>query len=195
MSPIPMAAHFSPIAHEGVVMRPEQRRLRALYDGNFDFVGRLVRNLGVEDGDVDDVLQQTFSVAMRRIDDIAAGAEQAFLVQTAVRIVAHLRRTWARRREVITDDLSDLVDGAPTPEDLSDRRRARAVLDRILDTMDMDLRTPFVLFEIEEMTMAEIASVLTIPTGTVASRLRRAREDFEKHMRRLTGGSPPRSGT
>jgi RNA polymerase sigma-70 factor (ECF subfamily) len=49
--------------------------------------------------------------------------------------------------------------------------------------MDLDLRTVFILYEVEEMTMAEIATVLQIPPGTVASRLRRAREDFLARVR------------
>ena len=44
--------------------------------------------------------------------------------------------------------------------------------------MPEDFRNVFVLFELECMTMTEIAHVLSIPAGTVASRLRRARELF-----------------
>jgi RNA polymerase sigma-70 factor (ECF subfamily) len=39
---------------------------------------------------------------------------------------------------------------------------------------------PFVLYEIEELTMAVIAEILEVPLGTVASRLRRARARFEE---------------
>ena len=60
--------------------------------------------------------------------------------------------------------------------------------------MDLDLRSVFILYEVEEMTMAEIAAVLQIPPGTVASRLRRAREDFLSRVRRL-GLAEERKGT
>ena len=43
----------------------------------------------------------------------------------------------------------------------------------------------FVLYELEELTMAEIARTLELPAGTIASRLRRAREAFEELSRRL----------
>jgi RNA polymerase sigma-70 factor (ECF subfamily) len=59
------------------------------------------------------------------------------------------------------------------------------VLDGILDAMPMDLRTVFTLFELEAMTMVEIAQVLSIPAGTVASRLRRGREIFHAEAKRL----------
>jgi RNA polymerase sigma-70 factor (ECF subfamily) len=65
-----------------------------------------------------------------------------------------------------------------------DRERARDLLDRVLDEMDLDLRVVFVLYELEEMTMADIASSLELAPGTVASRLRRARADFGERVAR-----------
>ena len=51
--------------------------------------------------------------------------------------------------------------------------------------MPLDLRTVFVLAELEEMEVRELAGVLEIPVGTAASRLRRAREEFSAIARRL----------
>jgi RNA polymerase sigma-70 factor (ECF subfamily) len=51
----------------------------------------------------------------------------------------------------------------------------------------------FVLYELEGLSMAEIAGLLELPPGTVASRLRRAREEFHAQARRLRedfGGDP-----
>jgi RNA polymerase sigma-70 factor (ECF subfamily) len=61
------------------------------------------------------------------------------------------------------------------------------VLDQVLDQMKLDLRTVFVLFEVEEMSMGEIARILGIPIGTVASRLRRARIDFHERVAAFEG--------
>jgi RNA polymerase sigma-70 factor (ECF subfamily) len=49
----------------------------------------------------------------------------------------------------------------------------------------MDLRAVFTLYELEELKMNEIAELLGVPAGTVASRLRRAREHFEAQVARL----------
>ena len=57
----------------------------------------------------------------------------------------------------------------------------------VLRQMSDDLRTVFVLFEIEGMTVPEVAEVVGIPLGTAASRLRRAREKFRKVVRAITG--------
>ena len=54
-----------------------------------------------------------------------------------------------------------------------------------LDALPDDLRTVFVLFEVEEMASADIAAALDLPLGTVASRLRRAREAFGTAAKRV----------
>ena len=51
--------------------------------------------------------------------------------------------------------------------------------------MPDELRTVFVLFEIEEMPTPEIARTLDLPVGTCASRLRKARETFEAMVKRM----------
>jgi len=171
----------------GKIVEPQAdsaRRLRALYDDHFELVGRVVRNLGVSPSEVDDVLERVFSSAAARLADIEAGRERAFLVQAAVRWTANARRARARIREIGCDALPDVADLGASPEERTDSRRAAAVLDELLGAMDVDLRAVFVLDEIEEMSRSEIAVVLGIPGGTVASRLRRAREDFEARLAR-----------
>jgi RNA polymerase sigma-70 factor (ECF subfamily) len=66
------------------------------------------------------------------------------------------------------------------------------MLDRVLGQMEVDLRTVFVLHEFEELNMSEIAGVLEIPRGTVASRLRRARQEFRERVIALQGPRMPR---
>jgi RNA polymerase sigma-70 factor (ECF subfamily) len=161
------------------------RRLRQMVDDYIDFVARVLRNAGTPERDIDDEVQRTFIVATRRLADIRQGAEKAFLAQTALHLAAHARRTIARRREVFGHETVPEIDHVATPEALADRTRFRRLLDRILDQMETNLRTVFVLYEFEEMSMAEIADILTIPQGTVASRLRRARAEFRARVRNL----------
>jgi len=165
-----------------------EARLRAMVDSYIDFVARVLRNAGTPDADVDDAVQRTFITAANRLSDIRVGAEKSFLLQIALHIAAHARRTIARRREVHADEAPEQVEAFATPEQLTDQKRARQMLDRVLDQMEVDLRTVFVLYEFEELNMAEIASALSIPQGTVASRLRRARADFRQRVSRLEGG-------
>ncbi|WP_438026596.1 RNA polymerase sigma factor [Sorangium sp. So ce233] len=168
---------------------PESRaaagRLAALVTEHSAFVWRSLVRLGVPRADAEDAVQQVFLVAARRLGDIECGRESAFLFSTSLRIASRARRTQQRRREVLEDVPCDRVDPAPGPEELVDRARARATVEAILDTMPLDLRAVFVLFELEQMTMTAIAAMLELPAGTVASRLRRAREHFQVAVRRL----------
>jgi RNA polymerase sigma-70 factor (ECF subfamily) len=162
------------------------RRIAALVANHHTLVWRCLRRLGVSESDADDASQQVFLVAHRRLTDIVPESERSFLLQTALRVAADFRRSQKRRREESGHDLPALPDASANPEELLDRNRARAMLDRALDAMPGDLRTVFVLFEIEEMTMAEISNVIEIPAGTVASRLRRAREVFREIVSRMS---------
>lgn len=51
--------------------------------------------------------------------------------------------------------------------------------------MTEGLREVLALYEIEELTLPEIAAALEIPEGTAASRLRRARTEFSRKARQL----------
>jgi len=167
--------------------RDREARLRGLIDQYLDFVARVLRNAGVPEAQIDDDVQRTFIAVARRLDDVRPGSEKSFLLQSALRIAAHARRTVARRREVHSDEIPEIVNSLATPEQLTDQKRARQLLDHVLSQMESDLRTVFLLYEFEEMSMAEIAGVLRIPQGTVASRLRRARAEFRDRVRALEG--------
>lgn len=165
---------------------------------NVKFVARSLRRLGVPDSDVDDAVQEVFLVASRKLEAISEGAERAFLYGTAMRIASNMRRVerraQTRRADVPAESKDAEVDEAPSPEDLLDRRYARAALDTILETMGAESRAAFVLFELEEMSIAEIASMLDIPIGTVGSRLRRAREHFDAQVRAMKADAERRLG-
>ena len=94
-------------------------------------------------------------------------------------------RDRGRKREDLGVDFDEQPASAPSPEELVDRRRARELLDALLEEMPLELRVVFVLYEIEQLTSAEIAEVVGVPLGTVASRLRRAREDFTARVARV----------
>ena len=168
------------------------QRVAALVANHHALVWRCLRRLGVSESDADDASQQVFLVAHRRLSDIAPESERSFLLQTALRVAADFRRSQKRRREEGGHDFPTLADTTANPEEMLDLCRARAMLDRALDAMPRDLRTVFVLFEIEELTMAEIANAIEIPAGTVASRLRRAREVFRETVSHLSAARSSR---
>ncbi len=154
-------------------------RLRAMVDAHHATSWRFLRRLGLGPSDADDAMQDVLLVVMRKLDDIAPRAERAFMLRTAYRIGCRKR---ARRPQL---SAREQVDPTAHPDVLVDHKHARELLDAVLARMSDDLRAVFVLYEIERLTMAEIAETLEVKPGTVASRLRRARDDFETRVARM----------
>lgn len=178
----------SPATAAALPRSPEvlaEARLRSMVEQYFDFIWRSVRRLGVGPADADDLTQRTFWLGAQRLDRIEPGSERAYLFAIAVRVTSNFRRARSRdqRRELPDDEAVQLaVDTAADIEALVDQKKARALLDRVLDELPLDLRTVLVLAEGEQMTMAEISQLLEVPPGTIASRLRRAREAFNARV-------------
>ncbi len=163
-------------------VRDSGARLRASVGAYAQSVWRVLRRNGVPEADTDDAVQKVFLVLSRKIDDVQPGCELSFLLRTATFVASDARRTQRRRREVDDSHASSDVPVSTelAPDEVIVQRQALERLDSILDAMDESLRAVFVLYEIEEMTMAAIAETLELPPGTIASRLRRARAQFEQ---------------
>jgi len=166
-------------------------RLRGMVDGHYDAVWRTVRFLGIADAAADDVAQEVFCIAARKLAEIILGKERSFLLSTAWRVASESRRAAQCRPTTSGVDVEALDSPLPSPEELLDQKRARAALQSVLSAMAPDLRTVFVLFEIEELTSPEIAAAIGVPLGTVGSRLRRAREQFQSIVKRRNAVARP----
>ena len=161
-------------------------RLRQIVDQHFDFIWRSLRGLGVSPAAADDAAQQVFLIASQKLDSIVVGSERGFLFSTARGIAANVRRG-ERRNPEVADDLALAVrqDAGPNPEQVASSNQAKAWLEQFLEGLPQDLRTVFVLYELEGLTTTEIADLSEMPIGTVASKLRRAREAFQDAIKRF----------
>jgi RNA polymerase sigma-70 factor (ECF subfamily) len=155
-----------------------------MMDNHFETVWRSLRRLGVSEAGADDAAQQVFVVASRRLAEINAGGERGYLLGIALRVASDARRSIARRREVPIDErmISSSVVAPSQPDEALEQKRALAMLTEILDALPDDLREAFVLFELEELSAPEVARLLSVPVGTVASRVRRARERLREML-------------
>lgn len=171
-------------------------RIAALVRQNYGFVWRLLRRLGLREGDADDAAQQVFLAASARLSDIEPERERSFLYGVALHVGSRARRSQGRRREEPLEAAGEREAREPNAEQMLQQRQARELLDALLDEMPEELRVVFVLFELEELSTPQIAELCEIPVGTAASRLRRARQDFEERVarvearRRFAGGEP-----
>jgi RNA polymerase sigma-70 factor (ECF subfamily) len=181
---VDLDAPLSPIAPSmalpAVSAGPE--RIEVFVREHHAFVWRVLRRSGLSPADADDAAQRVFLIATARLDVIARGSERAFLYRAAVRVASNSHRSVRRRRESLGFEASEEPAELPSPDDLVDQRRARDLLDGVLGELSEDLSAIFVLFEIEELRIPEIAEALGIPAGTVSSRLRRARAEVEQRV-------------
>jgi RNA polymerase sigma-70 factor, ECF subfamily len=164
-------------------------RIRAIVEREYAAVWRFLRRLGVPASQVDDAAQGVFARVLAREHVVEAGAERAYLMKAAFHISFECRRARQRSAARASEfDVEALEDVGLEPEQALLRREQRRQLDAALDALPADLRAIFTLFELEGLTFSEIALALELPRGTVASRVRRARELFLQAAARLQKG-------
>jgi RNA polymerase sigma-70 factor (ECF subfamily) len=184
------ATPATPASQPPAVPRAERdARMSAMVAAHFDAVWRALKRLGVPAGGVDDAAQEVFIVADRKLADIEASRERAYLMGVAVRVASDARRAARRRGEIPIDAAPEAAGDAAAPgaggaEAALDQRRLRDALAALLARMPDEMRETFVLFEIEELNASEVAAALGIPAGTVASRVRRARDFIRERLPR-----------
>jgi len=146
-------------------------------------VWRIVRRSGLEPRDADEATQDVFLILSKRLGDVVIEAQKSFLVQTALRVASERRRAIRRFPEVELD--AEPRSPSAAVDEVVALQRARFLLDEALVSLSEEQRATFILIEMEQMTMPEAAEILGIPVGTVASRLRSARQHFDSATRRI----------
>jgi len=158
----------------------DRARLERLFNSHHATVWRALCRRGLPPDAAEDATQETFLLAAERLDDIPPESERAFLIGTALRVAHTLGRKTVRWQ--LDEDMDQRL---AVSRDTGDRRADRQLCDLVLAKVDPDLVEVFVLYEIEGLTSPEIAQLLEIPLGSVASRMRRAREQFRAAAARV----------
>jgi RNA polymerase sigma-70 factor, ECF subfamily len=175
-----------PLSRSGAIDASARERVRQLIDEHYAFIWRLLARLGIRADDVDDATQQVFMVLLTRERlAIKPGSERAFLFGVAVRVAREQRRRNKKAENHSDVDFDSMAHPGLDLEALTDQQRARELLDRLVQSIPDELRMIFILFEIEGLPAIEVAALLDIPAGTVASRLRRARRHFREAVKPL----------
>ena len=168
---------------ESIVTADLPTRLRAVYEEHGPFVCRSLRYLGVPEADLDDVLQEVFLVVCQRLNDYdERGRVRAWLYSICTRITHAQRRKQWRRRE--SGPPGELVAQASQLDAAQDREALELGV-RLLEKLPEEQREVFVLYEVEDMPMSEIAQALDCPLQTAYSRLYKARERILAETRRV----------
>lgn len=151
-------------------------------------VGRWAARLGGPAIEVEDVVQEVFLVAKRRLISFrsdGSGKITTWLFRTTERIVKASRRKQRLRRLFggpAPEDVALSVDVAsPVPSDELERRQEIARVYRVLDRLSERYRRVLILFELEGLSTQEIATLIGARVGTVRVWLYRARAAFLEH--------------
>ncbi|MBP9112306.1 MAG: sigma-70 family RNA polymerase sigma factor [Polyangiaceae bacterium] len=167
---------------------PTTRTLEELFAQFYDGVWKRARRLGCDESFADDAAQETFVILSRKLREVEAGKEAAFLFQTLAYVLLNQRRAQRRRREDLGDvpeapsSQSSLMGLTHAERPLAEKER-QAFANSLIGEMPFELQSVFVLHELEELPMSGIADLLGIPQGTVASRLKRARSVFQEKVK------------
>lgn len=149
--------------------------LEEFFLAHADYVWRSLLHLGVREADIQDQMHEVFLVAYRRYATWDGEHPRGWLFAIARRCAAKYRRRDPRRREFTVEPLPETgIEVDPAVRIDAER------LDRALTTLDEDKRTVFVLFEIEEMSMREVAEAVGCQVATAYARLYAARRELAR---------------
>jgi RNA polymerase sigma-70 factor (ECF subfamily) len=163
---------------------------REVFDAHVRYVWRSLLGLGVAEAEVPDASQQVFLVVHARLvaDQIVAAAMRTFVYGVCIRVASDFRRRAHRHHERLYAEPPEASFPAHQ-EDALAHREALELMEAALARLPAPQRDAFVLYEIEELNMADVATALGCPLQTAYSRLHAARKAM---MAALDAGSDVR---
>jgi RNA polymerase sigma-70 factor, ECF subfamily len=189
-----MAGDSTGVAQPALVPAPEAMvssppSFEAVYEECFPFVWRSVKRMGVAESAVDDVCQEVFLVAYRRLPEFEGRSSIRTWVFGIVLNVVQVHRRTLHRKSPAHRATGELVDPDTLPADggphhQATLQQAARVAHEILEQLDEDKRAVFILAELEELPATEIAEAVGANIHTVYARLRAARAEFARAARR-----------
>jgi RNA polymerase sigma-70 factor (ECF subfamily) len=159
-----------------------------LFDSLYNFAGWIAR----DSDDAEDLVQETYLKALRSFASFQPGTNfRAWMFRILRNTFLSSRKTYERR---MIDALESEEDGPElvvvkeTPETILLNRSNLQRMQRAIDDLPPHYRETLLLCDVEEMSYQQIAEILSIPIGTVMSRLARARKTVRESL-----GSTPRA--
>lgn len=156
----------------------DQAAWKELYDAHFDFVYRVARRLGAPEEEAEDVVQDVFSVAFRKLPSFTEGRLTTWLYRITANVVSDRHRRRRVRRAFESLKLWIGGAGPEQPDRTAEKSSASRAVEKILERMTPKKREVFALFELEGLGGEEIAERLGCPVNTVWTRLHHARKEF-----------------
>jgi RNA polymerase sigma-70 factor (ECF subfamily) len=168
----------------------EEAEFTALIERHSRFVFRVAYGVLLNAHDAEDAVQETFLKLYRNGGWRHAENERAFLARVAWRMAVDRRRT-IRPNDALPDveetpwTALQWASPHPGPEQVLAAANQHALVHSLIDALPEELRLPLVLSASDELNSREIATILSIPEGTVRTRLQRARQVLRERIANL----------
>lgn len=180
--PVSSPVHLPEHAHLGAP-EAKARDFDAVYAEFLPFVWRCLRGLGLPEAGLDDAAQDVFVIVHRQLPKFHGDSTLRTWLYGIVRNVASNRRRSLARKGHARELDEELPSVAPDPAERAQDAEAARFVGEFLATLEPKRREVFMLALLEEMTMPDVASALSIPLNTAYSRLRLARADFQAALK------------
>lgn len=166
------------------VREGDAEALGVLYDMHHQVVRAFARRLLRDEAAAEDLVHDVFVALPRALRNFEGrSALRTFILSVAVNHAKHHGRGTARRLRALERYHERRVpQPAATPDEASERRRLAEILEAALEALPMDQRIVVVLCTVEERTSVEVAEILSVPEGTVRTRLFHARRKLREHL-------------
>jgi RNA polymerase sigma-70 factor (ECF subfamily) len=171
------------------------QEFKRIYDEHLPFMWRAARHLGVAPSAIEDVLQEVFLVVHRRLREFEGRSSmRTWMYGILLHVVRNHRRSIRRRGAEPVASLDEIaVAKGGGPHEAAETAEAMRAVQALLEELDDLRREVFVLVELEELSVPEIAEMLGEKQNTIYGRLRVARRDFEAALKRRQAREARRS--
>jgi RNA polymerase sigma-70 factor (ECF subfamily) len=158
-----------------------------LFDQLYNFARWLTQNTA----EAEDLVQETYVKALRGFSSFQAGTNFRAWIYRILRNSFLSSRAGLKNSVPFDEEDHETVGGSgSTPESVLIDRANREIVQQALTELPVHYREILLLCEVEEMSYQEIAETLAVPTGTVMSRLFRARKALRKTLETLLQTKP-----
>ena len=148
----------------------------ALVEQYRDNVYRLAYRMCGNAYDADEAAQEAFVAAWRALPNFRGDAKfSTWLYRLTTNAAIDVMRLEKRHQTVGDGEMVDLADDADSPQETVERTEQQEAVQKALATLSEEYREVLLLRYMEELDYAEIADVLQLPSGTVKSRINRAK--------------------
>jgi RNA polymerase sigma-70 factor (ECF subfamily) len=173
---------LEPLSQDDQALAGFEELAMPLFDSLYNFARWLVHN----SNDAEDLVQESYLKALRSFASFQPGTNfRAWIFQILRNTFLSSRSKLDRRMTVAMaseENGPELAVDTETPETILMNRSNSQLVQRAISDLPLHYRETLLLCEVEEMSYQQIADILSIPTGTVMSRLARARKAVRESL-------------